>query len=160
MLFLLIHPFILSFILSFFFYVNLKGLYYWLVSPLCRDFSQGTSVNEFEMSNEHVIMLNVFFLWHSVNVANSLQYRHVMMVSFIFTEGQASRCWVCCRVTRIRRLAGRIPVVAIALTFKNRASYRYPPDVAFYIYFFNKYKYWVFKHAAHSVFLFKMSFIS
>jgi len=33
------------------------------------------------------------------------------------------------------------------LTFKNRAShnigraYRYPPDVAFYMYFFNKYKY-------------------
>jgi len=26
------------------------------------------------------------------------------------------------------------------LTFKNRA-YRYPPDVAFYIYFFSKYKY-------------------
>ena len=23
-------------------------------------------------------------------------------------------------------------------------AYRYPPDVAFYIYFFNKYKYWVF----------------
>ena len=37
------------------------------------------------------------------------------------------------------------------LTFKNRASYiyigrayRYPPNIAFYIYFFNKYKYWVF----------------
>ena len=27
--------------------------------------------------------------------------------------------------------------------YKGRA-YRYPPDVAFYIYFFNKYKYWVF----------------
>jgi len=24
-----------------------------------------------------------------------------MMVSFIFTEGQASRCWVCCGVTLV-----------------------------------------------------------
>jgi hypothetical protein len=37
------------------------------------------------------------------------------------------------------------------LTFKNSASYiyrtgipRYPPDVAFYIFFFSEYKYWVF----------------
>ena len=85
-----------------------------LVSPLRRDFSEGTSVNVFEMSNEHVIMLNlmVFFEWHSVNVANSLQYRHVMMVSFIFTEGQASRRWVCCGVTlvvwRLNTQAGRM----------------------------------------------------
>jgi len=53
------------------------------------------------------------------------------------------------------------------LTFKNRASYiyiervyRYPPDVAFYIFFSTNISTGYFKHAAHSVFLFKMPFIS
>jgi hypothetical protein len=56
-----IHSFIHPFIHSVFLYVHLNSLYYWLISPLCRDFSQGTSVNVFEMSNEHVIMLKVMF---------------------------------------------------------------------------------------------------
>lgn len=73
MLFLLMRSFIHPFIHSVFLFVHLQCLYYRLVSPFCRDFSQGTSVNVFEMSNEHVIMLNVtfFFVLRSVNVANS-----------------------------------------------------------------------------------------
>jgi len=41
-------------------------------------------------------------------------------------------------------LSNETSVLRVYLIFKNRA-YRYPPDVAFYVFFFfNKYKYWVF----------------
>jgi hypothetical protein len=43
--------------------------------------------------------------------------------------------------------------------YKGRA-YRYPPNVAFYILFSTNISTEYFKNAAHSVFLFKMPFIS
>jgi len=39
-------------------------------------------------------------------------------------------------------------------------AYRYPPNVAFYMFFSTNISTEYFKHAAHSVFLFKMPFIS
>jgi hypothetical protein len=44
------------------------------------------------------------------------------------------------------------------LTLKNLA-YRYPPNVAFYVFFSTTISTEYFKHAAHSVFLFQMPFI-
>ena len=59
------------------------------------------------------------------------------------------------------------PLLYTSLTFRNRASYIYDGHTAtlqtpHFIYFFNKYTYWIFLNMLHtlSFFLFKMPFIS
>jgi hypothetical protein len=53
------------------------------------------------------------------------------------------------------RSMNAVPNMAVfcsSLTFKNRASYIYPPDVAFYIFLSTNISTEYFKHAAHSLF--------